>query len=136
MTRILALAACASLGVAAGCVDRLPDQDRRILQAGPVAKMSTGDLWNEYQSDRRAADRKYWGKPVEISGRVSSAVTEAPPRLMFLPEPGAAAGVEARLLDDRAQSILAEAAAGTRVTLRCFCEGLQKNVILKSCIKP
>lgn len=124
-----------ALGALAACADRLPDQDLRILSATPAAKLSTDVLWSDYQADRRAADRKYWGTAVEITGKVS-AVSQSPPRIMFLQSDKPAAGIEARLLDDRAAATLASSPAGERVTLRCFCEGLQTNVILKSCIKP
>jgi hypothetical protein len=46
------------------------------------------------------------------------------------------AGVQANLLEERARGVLADATAGQRITLRCFCEGLQTNVVLKSCIRP
>ena len=128
----------AALGwLASGCADRLPDQDLRILQAAPVAKLSTDLLWTEYQADRRAADKKYWGKAVEVTGKVTSAVKEPSPRVMFVVDiDKPTVGVQANLLDDRATATLAAATAGQRVTLRCFCEGLATNVILKSCIKP
>ncbi len=129
------LAAMAFAAMAAGCADRLPDQDRRILAAAPQAKLSTDVFWKDYQADRRAADRKYWGKAVEVSGKVSSVSTD-PPRIIFLQQEQPAAGIEARLLDDRAAATLAAASVGERLTLRCFCEGLTTNVVLKSCIKP
>lgn len=119
----------------AGCVDRLPDQDLRILSAAPAAKLSTSVLWSDYQADRRAADKRYWGKALEVTGKVSS-VLQDPPRIMFLQTTEPGGGVEARLLDDRATATLAASPIGERVTLRCFCEGRQTNVILKSCIKP
>jgi len=116
------------------CADHLPDQDLRILQTTSVAKLSTDILWSEYQTDKKAADRKYRGKAIEVSGKVSSVVPESPARLMFLPLKESTAGVEARLLDDQAKAGLATAAA-EHVTLRCFCEGLATNVVLKSCVK-
>jgi hypothetical protein len=118
-----------------GCADRLPDQDLRILQATPSVKLTTDLLWSEYQADRRAADRKYWGNAVEVSGKISS-VEQSPPRIMFVQQMKPEAGVQANLLDERARGVLADAAAGQRITLRCFCEGLQTNVVLKSCIRP
>ena len=132
-SRIVAAAALA--GAAGGCADRLPDQDRRILAATPQVKLATDFLWKDYQADRRAADRKYWGKTVEVSGKVSG-VSSDPPRIMFLQQEQPPAGIEARLLEDRAAATLAVAAVGERLTLRCFCEGLATNVVLKSCIKP
>jgi hypothetical protein len=117
-----------------GCADQLPDQDRRILDAAPAAKVSTDILWTEYQADKAGADGRYWGKVIEITGKVTSK-TEAPARIIFLPQ-HSSAGTEARLLDDRAAATLAAANVGERMTLRCFCAGLEANVILKSCITP
>ena len=124
--------------VAAGCTDRLPDQDRRILSTGVTAKLSTDILWKEYHADKRAADKKYWGKVVEITGKVTSVVQDpsTPPHIMFNPQPQSPAGVQASLLDDQAPATLAAAVVGQKLTLRCFCEGLATNVMLKSCIKP
>jgi hypothetical protein len=124
----------AGLAVSA-CADRLPDQDLRILQEAPVAKLSTEILWQEYRKDRKAADRKYWGRAIEVTGKVTSVARDPPARILFVPS-DAAAGVQAGLLDDRSAATLADAAPGQRLTLRCFCEGLSTHVILKSCIKP
>jgi outer membrane PBP1 activator LpoA protein len=123
----------AALAIAA-CADTLPDQDRRITQATPAAKLSVDLLWKDYQADRTAADRKYWGKAVDVSGKVTSVEAAAPRRVMF--ELQATQGVEARLLDDHAAEILASVVVGERTTLRCFCAGLEGNVILTSCIRP
>ena len=123
--------------LAAGCVDRLPDNDMRILSATPMAKISSDLLWKDYSADAKSADRRYWGKAIEMSGRVSTVMPETPARMMFLPDRDAKNGIEARLLDERAKETLTGANAGERITLRCFSEGLQQgNVILKSCIKP
>ena len=135
MKRLLPL--CALL-LCAACVDHLPDQDRRILSGPPAFKTSTDLLLKEYQADKRAADKKYFGKSVEVTGKVTSVVQDSatPPLIIFLPEPKAPAGVHASLLDDRAPATLAAAVVGQKLTLRCFCEGLATNVILKSCVKP
>jgi hypothetical protein len=127
-------------GLATGaCAEHVPDQDLRILQAAPMAKLTTDIFWKEYEADARAADRKYHGKAVELSGKVTGLVPDQPPaRIMFgPPTPAAGAGtVEARVLDDRASATFAELSVGQRITLRCFVEGLATNLILKSCIKP
>ena len=128
---------CLAIVVWSACAKRLPDQDLRILQASPIAKLSADNLWSDYQADRATADRKYHARAIDISGKVSTALADAPARLMFLPQKDAKAGIEARLLDDQATALLAAASAGERLTIRCFCEGLESgNVVLKSCIKP
>lgn len=119
--------------LAAGCADELPDQDRRITVTPVSAKLPAENLWKEYQADRAAADRKYWGKVVEITGKVTGTTTSpAPGAVMFGQED--AAGVQANLLDDQATEILAAAVVGRRLTLKCFCAGLTGNVVLKSCV--
>ena len=133
--RLLPTLAAASLAVTLACAGHLPDQDLRILQATPVAKLPVDLLWKEYQADKRSADRKYWGNAIEVSGKIST-IDQTPPRLMFAEQTTPALGVEANLLDERARGVLADAAVGQRITLRCFCEGLQRNLILKSCIRP
>jgi hypothetical protein len=117
-----------------GCANTLPDQDRRITEAHPVEKISVNYLWKQYQADAKAADRKYWGKAVDVTGKVTSVESSAPQRVMF--ELQAPNGIEARLLDDQAAAIVEAAVVSERITLRCYCAGLSGNVILKSCIKP
>jgi len=121
-----------------GCAQHLPDQDLRILEASPAAKTTPDDLWKEFQADRRAAAGRYHGRAVDLSGRISVVVTQpAKQAIMFLQKgAGENVGVEARLLDDRASQTTKDTSPGQRITLRCFVEGLETNLILKSCVKP
>jgi len=121
------------------CADHVPDQDLRILSVTvPAAKLSSEDLWKDFQKDAVAARKQYFGKSIDVSGKVAwfeSDVTKSP--AVFFGEPGKP-GVRARLLDDRAAATIKELSIGARVMLRCFCEGLddKNDVVLKSCIKP
>ena len=130
--------ALAALLVAVSCVNHLPDQDLRILNSQPAAKLSASDLWKDFQADAAGAKSRYFGKAVDISDAPSAVEPNAPsgPRMIFLQ--AGDRGVVARLLDERAAATIAEAKAGARLTLRCFCEGLDdnKDVLLKSCIRP
>jgi tRNA_anti-like len=116
-----------------GCADQLPDQDRRITVTPVAAKMPAENLWKQYRADRATADRAYWGKVVEINGKVTG-TTRKPAAVMFGQED--AAGIQANLLDDQASQVLATAAVGQRITLKCFCAGMTDNVVLKSCVLP
>jgi hypothetical protein len=124
--------------LAAGCADRLPDQDLRILSAGSAAKLSSDDLWQDFQKDAKAARRRYFGEAIDVSGKIMSIDVTAgkPPTILF--SAADQHGVRARLLDDRAADIVKNAPVFSRITLRCYCEGFddQQNVVLKSCIKP
>ena len=120
--------------LASACARTLPDQDRRITVTPPVAKLPVEDLWKEYKDNASAADSKYWGHAIEISGKVSKIVTEAPPAIRFTLE--GESGVDALLLDDSAADVLKAAVVGQRLRLKCFCAGRATDVILRSCIQP
>ena len=123
--------------LAVGCVDRLPDQDLRILTAPPAAKLSASDLWKDFQADAGAAGSRYFGKAVDVSDRPTAIDAEPPagPRILFVQ--AGERGVVARLLDEKAAETLKDVKVGERLTLRCFCEGLDanKDVVLKSCVR-
>jgi tRNA_anti-like len=126
----------AGLTWCASCADRLPEQDLRILQAVPVAKMPVDDLWKEYAANAAEADRKYKGHAVEIAGKVTSAGRDTAGRQYLFFVEADPLGVRAQLLDDQAVAIVADAQPGVRVTLRCFAEGLAGDLALKSCVRP
>ncbi len=74
---VLAALAVVTMGAFA-CVDRLPEQDLRILAAAPAARLSTDLLWEDYQKDRDQADRSYRGKAIVITGTVTTAGSGEP----------------------------------------------------------
>jgi tRNA_anti-like len=136
-TRPFVLLAVLTAGACvAGCMDQLPDQDRRILTSTPAAKLSADLLWKEYAADPRAADRRYWGRAVEISGTVTRIDAGDAAHASIAFEQDAHRGIEAHLLADQAASILSSAVVGQRLTLRCFCAGLVNGSLeLKSCVR-
>ena len=122
----------------AACVSNLPEQDLRILAAQPSAKLSASDLWKDFQTDTAAATRKYFGKAIDVSDKPTAIETEASKGQHFFFGQAADHGVRARLLDEKAAETLKDVTVGTRLTIRCFCEGLDAkgDVVLKSCIRP
>jgi len=120
----------------AACIDHLPDQDLRILGASPSARLSADILWKDYQGDRKKADGLYFGKPIVVSGVVTASGSNAPTDRYVLFGQTDKFGIRANLLDEQAAAILANIPADKHLTLKCFCEGLNGHVILKSCVKP
>jgi hypothetical protein len=122
------------LALAAACERTLPEQDRRITVTPAIAKLPAEDLWKEYHDDAKAADRKYWGKAVEVSGKVNVIVGDptAPKAVRFFVDHEN--GIEAFVLDDQAGQVLKTATVGQHLRLKCFCAGLDTNVVLRSCI--
>lgn len=98
--------------------------------------MSADILWKEYQADRSVADRAYWGKAIVVSGIATKIGTNTPgERYVLFGQPGDA-GVRANLLDESAAEILSTVPDSRRFTLKCYCDGLHGDVVLKSCVKP
>ena len=126
------------LAASVACVSHLPDQDLRITTASPAAKLSASDLWKDFQADKKAAASRYFGLAVDVSDSPTAVEPQAAGGARMLFGQGGERGVVARLLDERAAETLKEAKAGSRLTIRCFCEGLDGNgdVLLKSCIRP
>jgi hypothetical protein len=121
----------------AGCAQTLPEHDNRIFTAVPVAKLSAADLVQAFTSDPAAAGNRFVGRAVEISG-VIEGLPEAPVAgTAFLLTAGdAPPHVRALFHEDRAVEAFAGLANGQRVTIRCFCEGMNEHVQLKSCVVP
>ena len=118
------------------CVDRLPDQDLRITSATPAAKLSVDLLWQEFEKDPSGSAKRYFGKAIDLTGKITSmeAGGATGPFIFFAQsEKG---GVRASLLADRAAETLKDLQPGAKVNLKCFCEGIKTDVILKSCIRP
>ena len=126
-----------AVAVGAACTTSLPDQDVRILEAPPVERLSAAVLWDDFQKDAEAAKRRYHGQALVITGQSpeigSGEVGERYVRFVVADGKGA---VRAQLLDDQAAALLKAAHESSRVTLKCFCEGLAGDVILKSCVAP
>lgn len=101
-----------------------------------VAKIPAEDLWKEYRDNPKAADAKYWGKAIEVSGKVSTVLGDpaSPVAVRFFVEHDN--GIEAFVLDDQAAMVLKTVSVGQRLRLKCFCAGLSTDVILRSCITP
>jgi hypothetical protein len=124
-------------GSAASCTDQLPDQDLRIVEANPVERLSATLLWEDYQKDADAADRRYRGSAIVITGAPTEVGSGEPGqrfvRFVVADRKGA---VRAYLLDEQAESILGSAKGAPRLTLKCFCQGLAGDIVLKSCVTP
>lgn len=129
-----ALAVILGLGAAAGCTDRLPDQDLRILETPPVERLSAALLWQDFQTVPEQAGRNYNGKAVVVTGDVTRAGTEETGEAYVYFAQTDAAGVYAGLLAEQASAILKGVQENPRVRLKCFCQGLSTNVVLKSCV--
>jgi len=122
--------------VLSACVDKLPLQDGRIVDATAVAKMPVDDLVKEYQTDAAGADRRYFSRAVEVSGKVGT-IHQAPTdtTLVFTDTTGAEI-LHAVLLDDSSKGIVTGLDTDRRIRLKCYADKFAGHVMLRSCVKP
>jgi hypothetical protein len=125
-----------SLLLLPSCVNHLPDQDLRILAAAPTARLSADILWKDYAADPKKANGQYFGQAIVVTGTATSYGSNAPTDRFVLFGQTKDFGVRANLLDEQAGEILERVAKEPRISLKCFCEGLNGHVILKSCVAP
>lgn len=134
MPRLAASLLGLALLAGVACVDRRPEQDGRIADAVPVERLSVALLWQDFQDNREQANRVYNGKAVIVTGAVTRAGSDRPgDRYVYFGRTGQA-GIHASLLDEAAPAILQAVNTNPTVTLKCFCEGIQTDIVLTSCI--
>jgi hypothetical protein len=100
--------------------------------------MSADVLWKDFQARGAAAVQQYHGRVLVVSGVVGT-ITRGTPDVTpssILFKQAEDHGIVANLLDDQADAILKTATTGERLTLKCFLEGFDVNILLKSCVKP
>ena len=116
----------------AACGPAVSDHDNRIFATPASIKLSAADLSSAYLADPGAADGRYRARVLEVSG----VLTEMNPGSASLILAGGEKGpaVEASLHEDVAATVLKTLANGQRITIKCFCEGLDQRVRLKSCV--
>ena len=132
-TRLL-LAATIATAFAMACGPAVSDHDNRIFATPASIKLSAADLSAAYLAGIGAADGKYRGHVLEVSGVVEKAASGGGNVMLKGAEKGPL--VEASLHEDIASELLKTMADGQRVMLKCFCEGLNETVRLKSCVAP
>ena len=114
------------------CGPAVSDHDNRIFATPASIKLSAADLSMAYASDARAADGRYRGRVLEVSGVIGKLESGRSTLMLTGAEKGPV--VEASLHEDVAAGMLKTMADAQRVTIKCFCEGLNQHVRLKSCV--
>ena len=132
MRRLLVITIAAASGLA--CGPAVSDHDNRIFAMPASIKLSAADLSTAYGTDAPAADGRYRGRVLEISGVVDKLVPGDGAVMLTGGEKSPL--VEASLHEDVAAEMLKTVAEHQRITFKCFCEGLNQHVRLKSCVAP
>src|SRR6185437_5522021 len=67
------------LGAGAGCGDGKKSSGKELGE--PAYKLTSKELVAEYQKDKKAANAKYAGKVIELTGVVKAAIRDGGPRV-------------------------------------------------------
>ena len=93
----------------------------------PVASVKAGDLLNEYSSNALAADGKYKGKVIQVTGKFSSVQKMVLVGYVLQLAPEDAGDLNASMLQcvltEDAQAAAAQLQPGQKVTIQGTCQG-------------
>ena len=126
MTRLLCGAALFALALGlAGCKKQKPP--KASTPEAPAASVKAGDLLNEYSANALAADGKYKGKVIQVSGKFGSVqkMVLVGYVLQLVPEDSGdlnASMIQCVLPED-AQAAAAQLQPGQKVTVQGTCDG-------------
>ena len=108
-----------------------PKEDMATSRA--EASIAAGALLTEYNADENAANTKYLGKTIAVSGQVKETTNEDGTVKVML-ETGQDFGVYCTL-DSLAQHPRTNFPVGEKITLKGKCDGLNLDVQLSRCVE-
>lgn len=129
---LLSLLAIGLIGAAIGYYQwNKPKED--MVASAAEARITAGALLTEYTADENAANAKYLGKTIAVSGQVKEATTEDGTVKVML-DTGQDFGVYCTL-DSLAQHPRTSFPVGENITLKGKCDGLNLDVQLSRCVE-
>ena len=97
----------------------------------PAHNVHAKEIFDEFQSDENAANAKYLGKVVEVSGTVQAFEEDQNGNFSVAMETGSDMGVVSCQFDKREDK--PTLAAGATVRIKGYCSGLLLDVVLVDC---
>ncbi len=97
-------------------------------------KMSAEELYNAFDNDEEAANARYLGKVIEVTGKVLEVKPDEEGKTGILLDAGGMFGVNCKL-DDLAEHPRESFAEGEEITLKCNCTGKLMDVVLVRCVE-
>ena len=106
---------------------------RKVQAETPAANVSAAQLFADYKANEIAADEKYKGKTLAVSGTVENIGKDITDDMYItLKTSDFIMSVQA-YFPDELKSRLASMQKGAAVTVKCRCDGKFGNVLLKGC---
>lgn len=99
------------------------------------AKMSASELYNSYESSESAADEKYLGKIIQITGEINDVNIENNRVESLSLETGDMISSVTCLLDEVNTDHRQNFKKGEKITLNCVCTGKLMDIELNRCVE-
>lgn len=105
-----------------------------VSAAEPVADLTAAQLLAEYDENSVAADRKYEGKVVRVSGVLQNIGEDLLGKLYITLDTGNPISSVQCFLDDAYVDQVAELKKGQGVAVKGVCKGKTINILLEDCV--
>ena len=102
-------------------------------EAAAVA-INADTLYHQYQQDERAADQKYMGKVIEVSGKLSEVQHAGDAEIWILSTQPGGGGINCQLFPGSVQADK-EPRVGDAVTINGRCTGVLMDVNMADCVR-
>ncbi|HRH65097.1 MAG TPA: hypothetical protein PLU53_02250 [Bacteroidia bacterium] len=104
-----------------------------IVDDAPVSSSEATYLVSEYEADENAANSKYLGKVIEVSGTVSDKNLDEKGILNLVIQGGDLAGIGCQF-DKNFQSDALSLKTGDQVKVKGICTGILMDVVMVDCV--
>lgn len=119
---------------ARGFLDPEPDAGAVNVMTEPAIQVTPAQLFAEYEANDIAADRKYKGKVLQMTGTVDNISRDILDTIYVTLKAGNATFFRIQcFFDDGSEEAVAKLSSGQSLTIRGRCDGKFGNVMLKDC---
>jgi hypothetical protein len=132
VTSLLVLSAFSILALGS-FQDEAPSESA-VLNQAPVASLSAAELYQAYENNEVAADAKYKGQVILVTGAISNIGKDVLDKIYVALDTGRLVTSVQAFFTKVHTNAVASLSKGQTVTLKCRCDGKFGNVLLKNCL--
>lgn len=121
------------IALAGGSMKDDDKENEKVEKAEATASISAADLFAEYEANEVAADKKYKGKVLEISGVVDDIGKDFLDEMYVTLAAGKHFGHVRASFGEAHADRVASLQKGQSLRLKCRCEGKMMSVMVKNC---
>lgn len=128
---VLVVAACLSVATSG---DSEKKKEKKVQSSEASVSVTAAQLYKDYEANEVAADAKYKGKVIAVSGVVGNIGKDLLDKMYVSLKTGHVIGSVQCFFAKSHQSELANMKKNTEVTLKCMGGGKMGNVLMRGCV--